>query len=95
MKMKRPSNLLLPVLAVLTACAATAAATDTDNLPAANAVANNTASASRPPLVIQNPDGTMTVQKELPKGEPKDAEAKEGLVIPPQIIVPATPAHRK
>ena|GEM_PF-5097368 len=39
-------------------------------------------------MVIQNPDGTFTVQKTLPPAQPV---AKEGLVIPPQIVVPLIP----
>jgi hypothetical protein len=42
----------------------------------------------KPPMVTPNPDGTFTVQKEPPNGNSKDAKAKEGLVIPPQVVVP-------
>jgi hypothetical protein len=35
-------------------------------------------------MVIQNPDGTLTVQKQ----PPKDAAAKKALVIPPQVVTP-------
>lgn len=36
------------------------------------------------PFIIDNPDGTFTIQK-VPK-DPQDA--KNGLVIPPQVVVP-------
>jgi hypothetical protein len=39
-----------------------------------------------PPMIVHNPDGTFTVQKPA-----KDAKAKKGLVIPPQVIVPFIP----
>ena len=35
-------------------------------------------------LVTQNPDGTLTIQKETPK----DAQVVNGLVIPPQVVAP-------
>jgi hypothetical protein len=51
-------------------------------------------SASKP-MVTHNPDGTFTVQKEPRKGNSKDAKAKMGLVIPPQVVVPMIPATEK
>jgi hypothetical protein len=39
-------------------------------------------------MIIHNPDGTFTVQKEPSNRNSKDAKAKEGLVIPPQVVVP-------
>jgi hypothetical protein len=74
-------------LALLSACASTGAVTRTDDpRPPKPAVTDSASpdSASKP-MVTQNPDGTITVQKEPPNGECK---AKEGLVIPPQIIAP-------
>jgi hypothetical protein len=82
------STFLLPVFAILTACVCTGAALALDNSPAANPVFGDAASTSRPPMVIQNPDGTFTVQKTPPHAQP---DAKEGLVIPPQIVVPLIP----
>ncbi len=49
----------------------------------------------RPSMVTQNPDGTFTVQKESRNGNSKDAEAKAGLVIPPQVVVPLIPIPDK
>jgi hypothetical protein len=44
--------------------------------------------AASKPMVTPNPDGTFTVQKEPPNGKSKDAKAKKGLVIPPQVVTP-------
>jgi hypothetical protein len=38
---------------------------------------------AKQPLIVQNPNGTLTAQKE----PPKDAKAK-GLVIPKQVVIP-------
>jgi hypothetical protein len=40
------------------------------------------------PMIIQNSDGTFTIQKEPANGNSKDAKGEKGLVIPPQVIVP-------
>ena len=47
------------------------------------------------PMVIQNPDGTFTVQKEPAKSDAGNAKAKKGLVIPPQVVVPIVLIPRK
>ena len=85
--MKR-SNFLLPVIAVLTACAPLAAAFGAADSPAPDAAPSDPASARRPPLIIHNSDGTMTVQMTPP---PAQSGVKEGLIIPPQIVVPLIP----
>lgn len=36
-----------------------------------------------PPMIVPNPDGTFTIQKPAQAGN-----AKRGLVIPPQAVVP-------
>jgi hypothetical protein len=49
-------------------------------------------------MIFQNPDGTLTVQKEPPKGGARDTKGtkpKEGLVIPPQVVIPIIPAPEK
>jgi hypothetical protein len=56
--------------------------------PASNTVPK---SESQAPLITHNPDGTFTVQKLPPKGDPKDA-AHNGLVIKPQVVVPEIPS---
>lgn len=85
--MKRPSNLLCPVLALLTACAAPAEVMGA-NLP------ERPLRPTRPPMIVNNPGGTFTIQKSPPKEAAKDA-AKKGLVIPPQVVVPIIPAREK
>ena len=44
--------------------------------------------AATKPMIIQNPDGTFTVQKEPPDGTSKESKVQNGLVIPPQVVVP-------
>jgi hypothetical protein len=57
---------------------------------------DDAASTDKPPMIIQNPDGTFTVQKEPPKEGAKYTKAKKGLVIPPQVVVPiATTAETR
>jgi hypothetical protein len=92
--MKWPSNLLLPVLAVLAVCASPAAVRGADDPQAAKPV-GEAASPSAPLMVIHNPDGTFTIQKVPSKEQAKDAKAKTGLVIPPQVVVPIIPAREK
>jgi hypothetical protein len=71
---------LLLIVAFLTACASYAPAPQTNE--------SDAASGNKPPMIIHNPDGTFTIQKEPPKGEDENAKAKQGLVIPPQVVVP-------
>jgi len=59
-----------------------------DDLQATKAVQKDDASTSKPPMIIHNPDGTFTIQKAPSKEQAKDAKAKTGLVIPPQVVVP-------
>jgi hypothetical protein len=47
-----------------------------------------------PPMIVHNPDGTFTVQKEPPKDGAKGT-AQKGLVIPPQVVVPIIPARER
>jgi hypothetical protein len=91
--MKCLSKLLSPVLSVLAACASPAAVVGADDPQATKAV-GGAASTSRPPMIIQNSDGTFTVQKEPPKDGAKGT-AKKGLVIPPQVVVPIIPARER
>jgi len=46
----------------------------------------------KPPMIVHNPDGTFTVQKEAPKDAKGDYK---GLVIPPQVVVPFFPATKE
>ena len=74
----RPQR-LLPILALVAAAMA-----DAQNSPKP---------VKQPPMIVQNPDGTFTVQKE-PAKPAKDTKAKKGLVIPPQVVVPIIPARK-
>ena len=51
-----------------------------------NPASAETNSKQKPPFIIRNPDGTITVQKGAPPG--KTGPARKGLVIPPQVVVP-------
>jgi len=47
-----------------------------------------------PPILVENPNGTLTAQKEPPKA----AKAPKGLVIPKQVVIrfaitPQAPKH--
>jgi hypothetical protein len=50
--------------------------------------AGPSASSVGKPMIIRNPDGTFTIQKEPPNRNSKDTKVEEGLVIPPQVVVP-------
>jgi hypothetical protein len=96
--MQWPKNLLSPVLAILTACASPAAVMAIDDRPALKPAVTDTAptsSASKPPMVTQNPDGTFTIRKEPSRGAAKDGKFEKGLVIPAQVVVPIIPTPRK
>jgi hypothetical protein len=72
--------------------AAPAVRETTGSSPPKSAVSDDaSASSVSKPMITQNPDGTFTTQKEPPDGNSKDARAKEGLVIPPQVVVPEVP----
>src|SRR5215467_12195054 len=82
-RMKTAIHLLSAVLAFLTAHAQAA-----DPPPAPQPPLSDTASsksASRPPLIVKNSDGTFTVQKQPPK-EATKGTAQKGLVISPQVV---------
>ena len=85
--MRWPGNFLLPVLAVLSACASPilVAGDEVQRKPAV------TDADPAKPMVTQNPGGTITVQKQAPKIDGGDARVKKGLIIPPQVVVPITP----
>jgi hypothetical protein len=65
-----------------------------DNPPAPKPVVGEAAT-KRPPMVIQNPDGTITFQKMPPQVSAKGATTRTGLIIPPQVVVPFIPALKK
>jgi len=86
MSIGRPPSSVL-VLLLVWAIAAPVFAADTAQ-SSKSAVANASSRVTdKPPLVIHNPDGTITVQKEPTPGKSGNAKQK-GLVIPPQVVVP-------
>ena len=93
--MKWPSNLLPPVLALLAACASLAAVMGADTPQARKAIVSDATPTDKRPMVIHNPDGTMTIQKEPSKEGAKNTKAPKGLIIPPQVVVPIIPAPER
>jgi hypothetical protein len=98
--MQWPKNLLSPVLALLTSCASPATImgvgiNDPSALKPALTDTTPTNSASKPPMVSQNPGGTFTVRKEPSKGAAKDGKVDKGLVIPAQVVAPTIPTFGK
>jgi hypothetical protein len=87
MKLKPP---LSQVLVFLALCAYPVAAISAETPPLS--AVTNAAPGRKPPLIINNPDGTMTVQKLPVPGKTENA-AQKGLVIPPQIVVPTVRAR--
>jgi hypothetical protein len=62
------------------ASASAVMAADGPQLPKSAVPDGTSTSSARKPMIIQNPDGTFTVQKEPPEG----AKVFDGLVIPPR-----------
>jgi len=65
--------------------------------PTASASAGSDAAsdtpARQPPMITHNPDGTFTIQWAPTKEqEAESPKAKQGLIIPPQVVVPEIPA---
>ena len=75
-----------PVLAMVGMCAFSLAAFGAQTPKPAKATIAPAGSAGKPPFIVDNPDGTFTVQKAPAHG--KKGAAKKGLVIPPQVFVP-------
>jgi hypothetical protein len=48
-----------------------------------------------PPSITKNPDGTITIRRQPPKGNNKNGKKEKGLVIPPQVVTPTNPVHGK
>lgn len=94
--MKWPSNLLSLVLAVLAVCASLAVVMGADDPQAPKPVVSDAVPTDKPPMIVHNPDGTFTIQKDPRKTGAKDSKAKKGLVIPPQVVVPiVVPAEKR
>ena len=92
--MRTGISLSLAIAAFLTACAPVAMPVaddrNTPQPPMTDTPSSN--SAGKPPLIVRNPDGTFTIQKQPPKEDAKGA-ANKGLVIEPQVIVPEFPSR--
>lgn len=78
------------------ASASAVMAADGPPLPKSAVPDGASTTSARKPMITHNPDGTFTVQKEPPNGNSKDAKAKKGLVIPPQVVTPifSTPVKK-
>ena len=88
---------LSSVLVLLLTCAVAVPAFADETQRAQKPAAANTApsdATDKPPLIIHNPDGTMTVQKQPPAGKSEDTKQKR-LVIPPQVVVPTVRVPEK
>jgi hypothetical protein len=58
------------------------------NPPAQKAAGSDTVSTNKPLIIIKNPDGTFSVQKDGRQVEANNAKGKTGLIIPAQVVVP-------
>jgi hypothetical protein len=59
-----------------------------DSPPAQKAASNDAASTNNSLIIIQNPDGTFSVQKDGSRLDTNSGTTKTGLVIPAQVVVP-------
>jgi hypothetical protein len=82
---------VLPLTCAVSALAFAAETPWTKKPAAANTAPSD--AADRSLLIIHNPDGTFTVQKQ-PRAEKSGDTKQKGLVIPPQVIVPIVPTAR-
>jgi len=81
----------------LLACSIPAIVFAAESLPPMKPAANvETDRNDKPPLIVRNSDGTITVQK-APAPARTDDAAPKGLTIPPQVVVPVVraPANDK
>jgi hypothetical protein len=86
--MKRVLGLALPVVALLSACISQVP-------PAASVVENSSPGGDTASMVTLNRDGTMTIKMKAASVNSKDAETKNELVIPAQVIAPTVRAAEK
>jgi hypothetical protein len=87
----RPALFFVSMLVCAIPAGALVAETPPPPKPTASA---ETGSKDKPPLIVHNADGTMTVQKEPESGKSQGGKRK-GLVIPPQVVVPTARAAAK
>ena len=76
------------IIAFLTACEPPIALMQATNPPVQKAVPNDAASTNKSLIIVQNPDGTFSVQKDGSRLDTNGGTAKTGLVIPAQLVVP-------
>jgi hypothetical protein len=86
--LKWSSNLLFAVISFVTACDSPTVLMEVANPPAQKAVPGDAASTKSPLIIIQNPDGTFSIQKDGSRVDANGGTGRTGLVIPPQIVVP-------
>jgi hypothetical protein len=69
----------------------------TDDPPVSKTKANDNAPApsSKSPIIVENPDGTFTIQIKPAEGQSNGLQSKNGLVIPAQVVVPLVRTHEK
>jgi hypothetical protein len=79
--MKWSSNPLLLAIAFLTACNCPDVLMKAANPPAQKAAGSDMASTNKPLIIIKNPDGTLSVQKEGRQVEANNAKGKTGLLF--------------
>jgi hypothetical protein len=92
--MSRLNRVLVAALlsaAVPFASAVAVMAADDPTPPKSAGSAAPSSESARKPMIIKNPNGTFTIQKEPADGTATDS----GLVIPPQIVVPIAPIAEK
>jgi hypothetical protein len=87
LNMKWSSNLLVAVIAFATACDSPIALMEVAN-PSVQKAVPSAASTKSPLIIIQNPDGTFSVQKDGSRLDANGGTGKTGLVIPAQLVVP-------
>ena len=82
----RMERALPSVLVLLQVCAVAASVLAAEAPPPPKPAASAETGSKDKPFIVINPDGTITVQK-APAPE-KSRDGQEGLVIPPQVVVP-------
>lgn len=75
-----------PVLALIGACVFPLVAIGAQTPKPVKPAVAPAGSAGKPRFIVDNPDGTFTVQRVPARG--KQGAAQKGLVIPPQVVVP-------
>lgn len=85
---------LLPVLAFMGSAAISVVVMGIDTPKPADTSGTPASSADNTLLIVHKSDGTFTVQKKPAAAKSEDAR-RNGLVIPPQVVVPELRATEK